>query len=303
MKKIKIGLPKALLYYKYNVLWRTFFEELGFEVVESVNTNNEIIETGKKLTVDEACLSLKIFMGHVNYLVDKVDYILVPRIVCLKKGEKTCTNFYALYDLVNNTVKAKILDYNIDMDKNISEEDAFFYLGKKLNIPKSKVEDAYKKAKIEEYKQNKKRYLLEIEKLNSKKIKVLVVSHAYNMNDNFVGKNIEKILKDFNCEVIHCDVLDPDNDSNLHENISKSVYWTYNIDLLNMIEVYKNSVDGILLLTTFPCGPDSLVNEMIISKIKKPLITILIDDISSFEGFKTRIESFIDIIGGYNFEQ
>ena len=98
MKKIKIGLPKALLYYKYNVLWRTFFEELGFEVVESVNTNNEIIETGKKLTVDEACLSLKIFMGHVNYLVDKVDYILVPRIVCLKKGEKTCTNFYALYD-------------------------------------------------------------------------------------------------------------------------------------------------------------------------------------------------------------
>ena len=88
------------------------------------------------------------------------------------------------------------------------------------------------KAKIEEYKQNKKRYLLEIEKLNSKKIKVLVVSHTYNMNDNFVGKNIEKILKDFNCEVIHCDVLDPDNDSNLYENISKSVYWTYNIDLL-----------------------------------------------------------------------
>ena len=40
-----------------------------------------------------------------------------------------------------------------------------------------------------------------------------------------------------------------------------------------MIEVYKNSVDGILLLTTFPCGPDSLVNEMIISKIKKPLTT------------------------------
>ena len=284
-------------------MWKIFFKELNIDYIESPPTNKEIISKGMSRANDEMCLSFKIYLGHIDYLKDKCDYILVPRIVCLKKGEKTCTNFYALYDLVNNTVKAKILDYNIDMDKNISEEDAFFYLGKKLNIPKSKVEDAYKKAKIEEYKQNKKRYLLEIEKLNSKKIKVLVVSHAYNMNDNFVGKNIEKILKDFNCEVIHCDVLDPDNDSNLYENITKSVYWTYNIELLNMIEVYKNSVDGILLLTTFPCGPDSLVNEMIISKIKKPLITILIDDISSFEGFKTRIESFIDIIGGYNFEQ
>lgn len=302
MSKIRIGLPKALLYYKYEVLWKTFFKELDIDVVESIDTNKDIIENGKNLTVDEACLSLKIFMGHVNYLVDKVDYILIPRIVSLEKGKKTCTNFYALYDLVNNTFNTKLLDYNVDMDKNITEEDAFLSLGKKLNIEKYKIEEAYKIAKKEEYKQNKLRYLKEIKKIDSDKLKVLIVSHFYNMNDNYIGKNIEKLFLDLDCEVIHGDILNPDVDKNLYKNISNTLYWSYNIDLLNMLEEYKENVDGIVLLTTFPCGPDSLVNEMIISRVDKPLMTILIDDITSFEGFKTRIESFIDIIGGNEFE-
>ena len=79
--KIKIGIPRALLYYKYYTLWEHFFKELGLDILISPETNNEILQNGKKYTVDEACLSLKIYIGHVFYLIDKVDYILVPRIV------------------------------------------------------------------------------------------------------------------------------------------------------------------------------------------------------------------------------
>ena len=35
---IKIGLPRALLYYRYRVLWRTFFQELGMETVVSAKS-------------------------------------------------------------------------------------------------------------------------------------------------------------------------------------------------------------------------------------------------------------------------
>lgn len=30
---IRIGIPRALLYYQYYPMWQTFFEELGAEVV------------------------------------------------------------------------------------------------------------------------------------------------------------------------------------------------------------------------------------------------------------------------------
>ena len=42
MNKITIGIPKALLYYKYSELWTTFFEELGCDIIISPNTSKKI---------------------------------------------------------------------------------------------------------------------------------------------------------------------------------------------------------------------------------------------------------------------
>lgn len=294
--KIKVGLPKALLYHKYDVLWKTFFKELGVQVVVSPKTNKEILENGKKLSMDEACLSLKIYLGHINYLKDKVDYILVPRIVSLEKNMKLCTNFSALYDIVRNTFNVKLLNYNIDVDKKIYEEDSFIEMGKLLGFSKSEITEAYEKAKKEEYKQNKIKYILEKRKLESEKTKVLLVSHSYNLNDNLVGDIIKEILNDLNVEVIFGDVVNIDCDKELYKNISPRLYWTYNQELLSTIMEFKNDVDGIILITTFPCGPDSLVNEMCMRKINTPIINILIDELTSKEGMQTRIESFIDIL-------
>ena len=46
MKKIKIGIPRAFLYYRYGVLWKSFFEKLGLNVVLSPETNREILNLG-----------------------------------------------------------------------------------------------------------------------------------------------------------------------------------------------------------------------------------------------------------------
>ena len=90
---------RQLLYYKYSELWTSFFEELGCEIIVSPNTSKKILEDGIKFSLDESCMAMKIYMGHVYYLIDKCDYILVPRLKCIKKHEKLCTNFSALYDL------------------------------------------------------------------------------------------------------------------------------------------------------------------------------------------------------------
>lgn len=294
--KITIGIPRSLLYYKYNTLWLTFFNELGIDTLVSPETNYEILENGKKNTVSEACLSLKIFIGHVNYLKDKVDYILVPRIVSLENEMKLCTNFSALYDIVKNTFKVNVISYNVDVDKGISEKDAFIKMGQELGFGKELILNAYKVSKKEEYKQRKINYLLQRKKLNRERTKVLLVSHSYNSNDNLVGKIITDNLKKYDVDVIYADIINPDNKEKLYKNISKRLYWTYNQELLNSIEEYKDYVDGIVYLSTLPCGPDSLVNEMCIRKVNKKNITIYMDELSSTEMIQTRLESFIDII-------
>ena len=67
----------------------------------------------------------------------------------------------------------------------------------------------------------------------------------------------------------------------------------------------KDKVDGIVLISAYPCGPDALVNDMLIRKINGiPVLQLTLDAQEGTAGVETRIESFIDIIqyqkaGGY----
>ena len=73
--------------------------------------------------------------------------------------------------------------------------------------------------------------------------------------------------------------------------------WIMNRELLGSIYKYHNDVDGLILLTAFPCGPDSMVNEMIIRRVKDlPILNLLLDSQDGNAGIETRLESFIDII-------
>ena len=58
-----IGLPRAMLYDRYEVLWKSFFSALGMKGIVSKPTNKAMIEAGSTLAIDEACLSTKIYLG------------------------------------------------------------------------------------------------------------------------------------------------------------------------------------------------------------------------------------------------
>lgn len=297
MNKVKIGIPKALLFYKYGDLWQAFFEELGCDIVISPNTNREILDWGNSFSVDEACLSMKIYMGHVYYLIDKCDYILVPRIICLKKNEKLCTNFSALYDLVRNTFSKNIIHYNIDIGKHEDEFYAFTTMGLELGFTYRKIVKAYKNAKEIEKRKIERRIAKQNSLIaSSKKLKILLAGHPYNLYDDFIGKPIIKLLEENNITVVYSDLYDKKYLKSEVEKISKKNYWTYNREIIASISHYQDNVDGIILLTTFPCGPDSLSNEMIIRNVNIPITNIIIDDSSADAGIITRIESFIDIL-------
>ena len=292
----KIGIPRSIFYYYYKDIWINFFNYLKIPYIISPKTNKDIMSKGIKASNDEMCLALKTYLGHVKYLEDKCDYILIPRIDNYKIENQTCTNFLSIYDIVNNITKVKILNYNIDYQNHQTLKKGLIKIGKELNKNKYKSKKAYKYA-IKKYKEKRNKEIKENEKkLNSSKIKILIVSHPYNIYDDLIGSDIIKYLKTNDIEIIYSDKFNDKQTNKLSKIISKDLYFKYSKDNLGALVYAKNRIDGVIFLSAFPCGPDSLANELAMRKIKIPYINLIIDDNSSFTGVETRLESFIDVL-------
>lgn len=296
MDKIKIGIPRSIYYYYYGDLWVKFFEKLNCEVIVSPKTNRMIMENGIRCATDEMCLSMKNFLGHVFYLQDKCDYIMIPRIDNYGVDNQTCTNFLALYDIVRNLFSLPILNYNVDITHHQTEEKGFIDMGEKLGFSKKFSLQAYFLAKQESEEKRQKLIRHNLENLNSSKEKILLVGHPYNLYDDYIGKPIIQFLKKLNIEVIYSDLFYSSITNPMSKQLSCELYWKFNKENIGSIEVAKDKIDGILFLSTFPCGPDSLVNELVMRKIKIPYLNLILDDMDGMAGFETRLESFVDII-------
>ena len=294
----RVGIPRSLFYYYYKDLWIDFFDSLNIPYIISPNTNKNIMSRGETVANDEMCLSLKNYLGHIDYLKDKCDYILVPRISNFKNNNQTCTNFWAIYDIVKNLFNVNILNYNIDLEKKQTLKKGLFKIGKELNKNNHQIKKAYKYAITKEKKRIKQNHIINQNKRKSKKEKVLIVGHPYNLYDELIGKDIIKYLIKNNIEIIYWDKFDSKITNPLSKKISKDLYFKYSKDNLGAIAYSEKDINGVIFISSFPCAPDSLANELAMRKIKLPYLNLVIDNNSSFTGLETRLESFLDMIGG-----
>ncbi len=296
---MKIGIPRALFYYIDGDILINFFKKMDIDVIVSPKTTKKIIEDGIVSSPDEMCLSIKNYIGHVNYLKDKCDYILIPRIDNYYTFNQTCTNFLASRDIINNIFDVKILDYNIDLNNKQTLKKGLSEIAKKLGKKKGDILYCYHYA-INKYKKDRK-ILMQInnQKLNGEKTKVLLISHSYNVYDDLIGKPIVSLFEKEGVDVIYSDLFDKSLCRKLSQNISKDLYWKYSKESIGSFEIVKDRINGVVFLSTFPCGLDSLVNELMILKLNIPYLNIIIDDINASNGIETRIESFVDIIKNY----
>ena len=297
---MKIGIPRALLYYKNEKFWTTFFDEIGVEYIISPETDRDILGRGENLAVDETCMPAKLFLGHVDWLIGRCDCIFVPR-VAYRGGFEMCTRFMTLPDLVANTFRGRnlnILFYNDGERGRDSERKAVRKMGKYLGIKRSLVKSAYVTARqaqsfYERFRTSRQDEAIE----RSDKPKILVVAHAYNIGDDYIGKPVTDALKSLGCLPVIAEYADERACVDASFKISPNLPWVYNRHLLGAIELYKDRVDGVILFTTFPCGTDSMVNELAVRKFKdKPMIVITADSQNGTAGLETRLESFVDII-------
>ena len=296
MDKIKIGIPRGLFYEEFHEKWKCFFEHLDCEVIESKPTNLKIIQEGKKLANDEMCLSFQVYLGHVASLKGQVDYVIVPRVDNYGNELQTCTNLLASYDIVHNLIDIPILNYNIDLVNHETEKKGFYQIARSLGKQYQDIKKAYrlskKMAKLMRDKEISRNY----NKISKSGLKLLLVGHSYMLHDSYFMSDIEKQIESQDGVLIYSDLFDSGATLENSKKYSHELYWKSNKEAIGAIGLLEHQLDGVIFISSFPCGPDSLVNELVMRKLNLPYLNLVMDDMNSSVGIETRIESFVDMI-------
>lgn len=315
----KVGIPKGLLYYNFYPMWKAFFEELGAEVVTSSDTCKKIIDDGVKTCVDETCLPVKTFVGHVIDLKEKgVDYIFVPRVISVERHRYLCSKFLGLPDLVRNLVSdlPQIIDMKIDYYRGEEfMEREIIRVGKLFVDSTSKIKDAYEKSlKIQKVFENimRKGFLnteaikiMEGKKLdaNSKgDLKIALLAHSYDIMDDYLSMGLVNRLKNMGAYVLTTNMIERDKIEKGAGKLQKDLFWNYGRDILGSGKYFIQSkeVDGVISVSAFGCGPDSITDDLLERDYKRdgsiPYMSITIDEHTGEAGLNTRLEAFMDLL-------
>ncbi|MBW3003368.1 hypothetical protein KY337_02305 [Candidatus Woesearchaeota archaeon] len=288
---MRIGIPRALMYYEFGKRWEEFFKELGFEVIVSPDTDNEIYNSGIKSSVTDFCLPVKVFIGHVLWLKDKVDVVFIPRVRSSEEWVFSCPNVIGAVDVIKNSFDVKVLTLDFR-----DELKSYVDLGKMLKVDEKKIKRIFNKLiKNDKIKNNKdktnnnhnKILKKEKKKINNSNRIVALVGRTYYVNDNKLNLGIIKKLNELGLDVVTSD--------SVHRCSFKS-HWLNVNRLVGDIEHFNKDKDvkGIIYIKPFNCGPDFLVEQLV--KVDKPFLVLKFDEHSSETGMLTRLEAFIDIL-------
>jgi predicted nucleotide-binding protein (sugar kinase/HSP70/actin superfamily) len=317
---MRIGIPRTLTYYAYYPLWDRFLKDLGCQVVVSDRTSKQVLDDGVKFAVNDACIPIKLFHGHVQNLKDKADLIFVPRMMNLTR-EKTvtyCPKFLGLPDMLRASMEdlPPIIDLKIDMrDRWKQRQQEFERIGIMLGARQWKVNLAFHRAMAYNKEYNKRisstrepvnaiEILLDkavLPKPPSNPIRLAVVGYPYLLYDDFVSAGlIDKLLK-MGIETLTPEMVPERTRDKMARRLPKNLFWTFSNQVVRSAIYYleKGNIDGIIHVTAFGCGPDSMVGKLIELEAKEktiPFICVSLDEHTGEAGVLTRLEAFVDML-------
>ena len=329
-KKLRVGIPRTLAYYTFYPMWKVFIEKLGAEVILSKATNRKILEDGIKETVNDACIPIKIFHGHVIDLIGKVDYIFIPRMVSADGVATFCPKFLGLPDMVrfSGADLPPIIDVRYNRKGLPGGLFRFFKeIAKQLGIknPIITISAAIKALRVQRRYQT----LLEkgvrpleafkaifdrrvastsnsnneeLVKTAGKTVKVALLGYPYAIFDQFISAGVYSKLIKLGAEVTTFEQIPHQTMKRYSKVMPQNFFWYYSNQVcwagLYLLD-QKNMVDGIIHVTAFGCGPDAMVDKTLELEAKAagvPFLSLTIDEHTGEGGVQTRLEAFVDML-------
>lgn len=308
-----VGIPQALLYYKYFPLWERFLSEIGLDVVVSPTTNRQIVNRGAETAENEICLPVKVFYGHAIDLKDKADFIFVPRVVSVEEAAYTCPKFLGLPDLIRAIGDLpEVLDpvFNFRLGARRVSNDVYTFARRFTKSP-TKIWKAWREGV-----QAQKAYVAALhsgltpaeaiagKEAPAKKdgLTIGIAGHPYNVHDPYISMDLTKRLRSLGANVVTSDMLPHSIVDAEADKMPKKLFWTYEKEVVGSAFHWmrNRSVDGVIYLLSFACGPDSAIQVMVEQEAKKEgspaLMSLVIDEHSGEAGLVTRVEAFADML-------
>lgn len=307
-----VGIPKGLLYHYYHILWETFFQTLGFEVRVSPDTNKKIVNAGIMAAVDEACLPVKVFYGHVLDLADQVDYLFIPRMVSVVEKEYMCPKLLGLPDMLKATLvnPPRLIDTTINLrSKNAHIDQAIREICAVIEVTEKEGKAAWQEAeKAQGYYD---RYLQSGNlpdgftlrpDVAPKGYPIALLGHGYNIYDAYINMGMIRKLHHLGATVKTKEMVPSEVVDRFAGSLPKKMFWTFGKQLVGsgLHYLHDPNIKGIIFVASFGCGPDSMVGELLERwarrSSQKPFMFITIDEHSGEAGLVTRLEAFMDMI-------
>jgi len=286
---MRVGIPRALLYFRYGRFWEKYLSGLGAEVVVSRKTDKALVQRGLGYVSSEVCLPVKIVAGHIAALRDKVDALWLPRMVWLEDELYACPKMIGICDIARMMLGDKVRLIAPSIKGNFMR--AHFRAGLEINSNPFRVARALSQARqhlafpdaAPDFAAGEKR--------------VALIGHFYNVEDDFVGAAIRATFQEHGYRICLKDEL-PDIILRNREDFSRRIRWVYERELYNAFRFMVDKVDGVCVLVSMGCGPDSLVAEFMREEAKQkrvPFLQLVLDEHTGTAGLVTRVEAFVEL--------
>lgn len=340
---MKIGFPRAMFYYDTFPFWAGYFEALGIELKVSPRTNREVLERGIKKTSDETCLPIKLLSGHLASLPSDVEAVFLPRMVSIEKKTYMCPKILGLPESVLASVPEGMPVISADInwrDGKTQVRKALERLGEQLGKSKGEARRAFVKAQTyqrvyEEMRRSGRgfeesmRYFESLGRLEGKGITgaestrdsdrdgsdllsserlptIALIGHPYLTYEPYGNLNLLSKLKT-KAKLVFMENVEQVQIEDHLKDLRKPLFWSQGKRLLGAGHSYASNqyVDGIIYLSCFGCGTDSMTQDMLARRARahhKPYMVLTVDEHSGEAGVITRVEAFLDMIERKNSE-
>lgn len=317
-----IGIPRGMSFYHNYPFYYGFFTALGISIVLSDITTKETMSKGASLVVTETCLPIKVYIGHVLNLISKgVDKIFIPSLQSIAPKIYNCSKIRGLPDLVRNVVKGDYTIIEATLDKSEKNQGLYEFLSEIAKYYGITDFDIIKKASQAGWRTYNNFHIMSKSGMSYKKamnyalqgkvfienntkeypISIALISHGYNIFDDRTSMKIFDKLEAMDVKVYSPLQLSNEQMDDGISTLGNGMYWANEREMTGAAGHFLKDakIDGMITLTAFGCGPDSLMIERITrnaKKYNKPILNLTIDEQTGEAGFITRLEAFVDML-------
>lgn len=304
------------MFYHLYPRWKSFFQKTGVEIQISSETDPAMLRRGVAASVCEACLPVKAYYGHVQALADAdVDALFIPRLVQYEARNYICPKLMGLPDMIRAFQRdiPPVLSPVVDRTRGLAfEKREIEHLADVLGGSRRRFVRAWQDSlsALSTFESETHREGLTagqwIEREEGRSIgstephplQIGLLGHSYVVNDRVLNFGTPQRLRSMGVHVVTAEMLGPAAKDAGRFALPKRLFWTSGANASGAAHLMNRNpqIDGMIYISCFGCGPDSIIVDTLRRRMTKPFFHLTVDEHSGEAGLETRLEAFIDLI-------